>query len=66
MAKDEFYPEVDDGILFKWLESEGLTISKDVDFSFSEEEKKICIDEWQNGGCDETLGKIIIRPVMKA
>ncbi len=62
-AKDEFFPDVNDDLLQSYLQEQGVSISDDVNFSFTQEEKDTCRKEWAEKGDMETFSKIIVRPV---
>lgn len=66
MAKSEYYPNIEEDILLQWLKNEGISVSADVNFMFSDEEKDACLKQWKDYGCKETLNKIIVRPILKS
>jgi hypothetical protein len=59
MARKEFYPEITDEMLDSYLEQEGVVLSENISFGFTQEEKDGIIASWKNGEA-----KIIARQIL--
>lgn len=60
-ACNEFYPNTNRATCEKYVKDCGMEIVDLPVVEFSEEEKSECIRQWQNGGKQKTLEKIIFR-----
>lgn len=60
-AKKEFYPDASDELLQSYLSEQNVELADDVDFSFTEEEKNECRKDWEEGGREKAMAKIVFR-----
>lgn len=59
-VKEEFYADCPEELLLNYLSECGITLTDNVDFGFTEEEKDACIKYWQ-AKSDKFLSRIWIR-----
>lgn len=64
-AKNEFYPNFPDEILYNYLKEENVKLKENLTFRFTEEEKILCEKEWKETGYKNTVSKIICRFIYK-
>lgn len=61
MAQNEFYPNITDETVNSYLEQENISISEDISFGFSQDEKNTLIDTWKNGEGERIAKQILPR-----